>query len=166
VTVPDRKEPLHLRQLQAVEGTTVLRGDLVVETTKIAYSSSGDGGETRNILTVDIPTGKATWLFPTHGQVIEINYSLLLDRKTLADVLLVKALRDGKQEPEGRVVITDPTARRSFVVAEHVTSLDSASLVNGVATIVCQRGGRYVVITADPLALAKLTEREIAIPQL
>jgi hypothetical protein len=35
-----------------------------------------------------------------------------------------------------------------------------------VATIVCQRSARYVVITADPLALVKLTEREITIPQL
>jgi hypothetical protein len=173
VAAPDQKEHLHLRPLQAVEGTTVLRGDLVVETGKVMYSSSGDAGQTRNILTIDIPTGKATWLFPTHGQVVETTYRLEQDEKTpqderkpLADVFLVKALRDGNQEPQGRIVIIDPTARRSAVVAEHVTSLDSASVINGAATIVCQRGGRYVVITADPLALVKLTEREVSIPQL
>jgi hypothetical protein len=167
VAATAQKEQLHLRPLQRVEETTVLRADLVEEQKSSSYLSKGGSSRTRNVLSVDIPSGKASWLFPTHGQIVETSYTLFREeQKTLADVSFVKALHEGMRDSDGRVVIIDPTARRSVVVAEHVTNLDSASVANGVATIVCQRGAHYVVITADPLALVKLTEREITIPQL
>ena len=170
--VKEKEEQLQLGNLEAVAGTNVLQANLTVVSRKGSFGSSDyDAGDIRNVLTLDATTGAAKWMFPTHAQVIraktlEKDGPDSTDHSTILDVRFARAIRKGQVEREGRLIVSDPSAARVVTIAEHVNDLDDVTLVNGNAVIVCQRNNHYVLITVDPKTLAKLSERDVAIPKL
>lgn len=174
--VKEKQEELRLGNLAAVAGTNVLQANLTVVDRKSSFSSydgsdGSDGGDIRNVLTLDATTGAAKWMFPTHAQVIrtktlEKSGPDSSDRAEILDVRFARPIRNGKVESEGRLIVSDPSAARVVTIAEHVNDLDDVTLVNGNAVIVCQRGNHYVLISVNPVTLAKIGERTVDIPKL
>jgi hypothetical protein len=164
---------LSLGEVVLVEGTTVLRGDLVVRRSDAGFSSGSGYSETRNILFVESQTNAARWLLPDHNHVITAHSDVAIrteDRRSgrpVATVALVKQAHTDLAVTEGTLLIFDPSGVRVQTVAEGVREIHTATLDgDGRIILLFERRRKYVLATFDASSLDKKDEHEVAVPPL
>jgi hypothetical protein len=124
---------LFLGQASLVQGTTVMRADLLLRQDGGGFSSSGYA-ETRNMLFVDPSETDSRWLLPDdkhviveHSDVIKKEPDHQADR-TVATVALVKAVDVDRQTGKGRLVLFGPSGRPLTEVADGVRAMHVMSI--------------------------------------
>jgi hypothetical protein len=173
LTAGDVGEDLFLGEVALVEGTTVLRGDLVVRRSGAGFSSGSGYSETRNILFVESHTNTARWLLPDHNHVITAHPDVAIrteDRRAgrpVATVALVKQAQTDLAVTEGTLLIFDPSGTRVQTVADGVREIHTATLDDdGRVILLFERRRKYVLATFDASSLEKREEHEVAVPKV
>jgi hypothetical protein len=170
----DSGERLFLAQVAVVEGTTILRGELVAQRSGSGFSSgSGGYSETRNILFVDNQSHPARWLLPDDDHVITTHPDVTTraqDGRTahpLASLALVKPAHADLEAADGTLLLFDPTGRNIQTIADGVRELHSAVLdAEGRITLLFERRRKYVLASFDAASLEKKEEHEVTVPAL
>jgi hypothetical protein len=170
VAAPDSSAHLSLGRAVLVPGTDVMRADLTVNREGKSLSSSGYN-ETRNILFINPSQGEAHWLLPDNDHVIWESSDVPdeKDPKTkriIATAALVKPAIDRPDTVNGRLLLFEPSGKKTVDVANDVREIHVASLFGGELTILYERERRLVLAAFDPGSLAKKREQKIEVPQL
>jgi hypothetical protein len=162
---------LFLGQASLVQGTMVMRADLLLRQEGGSFSSGGYG-ETRNILFVDPAETEARWLLPddkhvivAHSDVTRMEPDRQADR-TVATVALVKAVDVDRQTGKGRLLLFGPPGRPLTEAADGVRAMHVAQLSGDQITVLYERDRQLVVATFDAATLAKRREQVMSIPVL
>jgi hypothetical protein len=156
------KNVLRLGGLAQIEGTTVFRASLTSRKGGgVEFSSSGGyENETHNILFIDAADGNARWLLPSNHELItfDTNVSGNDTKGPIATVVLVDT---------GRLLLFDPAAKHINEVATGVHDVDGVTLMSGgPIAVLYESNRRYHLATFDRASLAKISEREVNVPQL
>jgi hypothetical protein len=172
--IADPKERLYLGPLKRVEGTDVLRAELLAARHGLGVSSGGYGTDTRNILYFDSDSNTARWLLPDSSRVISDETVLWSDvddesktRRQLAVVVLVKMKADDSELGTGVLRIMDPEARRTRDISEGVRAVSHASMSgDNSITLIFERNRKYVRTIIDGRSFEPKSEVEVAVPEL
>lgn len=172
VVVSDGGGPdLVLRRAGVVEGTDVMRAELVVYLPGAGFSSGGNT-EVRNILFVGAGESTARWLLPDHGHVIAEQQDVHSPdeeprkNRTVATVVLVKKQGTAMETVEGRLLLFDPSGRNIVEVANGVRTMHAAAISDDEVTVLFERDRRLHLARFTPVSLARLHEQAIDVPQL
>lgn len=171
--VANTGEKLYLGPVRAVEGSRVLRGELLAPPQGLGMGSSGYSAVTRNILYLDIGSTEARWLLPDSGHVISEEATVWLEnqdttaRRQVAGLALVKPNTADLHFAAGTLLIFDASGRQVTAVAEGVRALNHASLVDNHRILVLyERGRRYVRAIIDAQSLKVTSVDDISVPEL
>ncbi len=156
---------LTLRGFELVPGTDVFRAALTEES-----SGLSSGYSTRNFLFVE-PSGKARWLLPDNGHVLDehtvVPPGASRDDQELPPVALVVLARpDAAEQKGGDVYLCDPAGRRVQRIADQVEEVRGVTLATGDVAILYERKGGYVISRYDLAAFTKSGEVSIQVPKL
>jgi hypothetical protein len=168
----DAKSDLYLGPLTRVEGSDVLRGELLAHRGGLGIGSGSYGTETRNILYLDTHSAKARWLLEDSGHVIAKEISVWTEepgsteRRQVAVLALVKPLTSDIAVVAGTLLIFDPEGRRISTVAEDVRALDHASLIDDEnIQVLFARRRMYVRSVIDAHSFKVSNENEVSVPE-
>jgi hypothetical protein len=169
----DPRDHLYLGPMSRIEGSDVLRAELLAPRQEAGLSSGGYGTETRNIMFLDARTNEARWLLPdasriiTDETVVWAGEERSRDRRQIAVVLLAKPKGVDREVDVGTLLILEPQGRTIRTVAEGVRTLSHASLADDHdILIVYERGRRYVRSIIDAASFATRSEGEVSVPEL
>ena len=170
----DPSERLYLGPLKRVEGTSVLRAELLAGRQGVALGSGGYGTETRNILYFEPHSNIARWLLPDSSSVVSDETVVWAeeeresgDRRQLAVVTLVKKKGADSELDVGTLMIMDPEGRNSQVVSDGVRALSHAALTDDDRiTLIFERQRKYVRAVIDRRSLKLESEVEVSVPAL
>jgi len=170
----DSGERLFLGQVEPVEGTTVMRGELIAHRSGAGFGSgSGDYAQTRNIIFVDSESQPARWLLPDDDHVITAHPDVTTrppDGRTarvVATLAVVKTADADLEAAEGVLLLFDPAGRNIVTVADGVRELHSAALdAEGRITLLFERRRKYVIAAFNADSLEKKQEHEVIVPPL
>jgi len=165
----DEMAELSLTRAAALEGTSVMRAQLVRNGEGAKFGSSGDTTEIRNILFIEPGDKSARWLLPDNDHVIDESLDAERDtgkKQTVATAVLVKPLAGGRGPDTGRLLLFDLPGRRIVEVANEVQEIQVASFTGDELTILYKRDRRLVLATFDPATFAKHREQPVDVPQL
>jgi hypothetical protein len=162
---------LFLGQASLVQGTMVMRADLLLHQEGGGFSSSGYA-ETRNVLFVDPTETDARWLLPDDKHVI-VEHSDVIKKepdnqagRTVATVALVKAVDVDRQTGKGRLLLFGPSGRPLTEVADGVRAMHVAQLSGDQITVLYERDRQLVVAMFDVATLGKRREQVLSVPVL
>ncbi len=166
-------EQLYLGQVVQIAGTDTLRGELLASGSGKGLGSSGYGSDVRNVLFLDGQSKTARWLLPDSRHVISQSIDVRASdegssaSQPIAEVLLIKAIGSDAEADIGRLMLLDPTGQMVTTISEGVRAVNHAQLsLEGHITVLYERNRKYVLATFDASSLAKLSEDELAVPQL
>jgi len=168
----DASRQLFLQRATTIEGTNVMRAQLVLngEAAKFGSGSSGDRTEIRNILFIEPGEKAARWLLPDNDHVIDDSLDAAekdaTATRTIATAALVKPQVDGQVTDKGRLVLFDLPGKKVVEVAGGVQEIQIASVTGGELTILYKQDRRLVLAAFDAGTLAKRREQQIEVPQL
>ena len=167
------EEKLYLGPMRTVEGTQVLRGELLAPRERLGVGSGGYSPDTRNILYLDIGSTEGRWLLPDSARVISdeaIVWSEKPDaaaRQQVACLALVKPNTADREVAEGTLLIFDASGRRLTTVADGVRALNHASLLDADTILVLyEHGRRYVRAMIDAHSLEVTSVQDVSVPEL
>jgi len=171
--VTDASDKLYLGPVHAVEGSDVLRGDLLARDDMLGIGSSGYRAETRNILYLDTQSTEARWLLPDSARIIAEETTVwsadesARSRRPIAQLALVKPKTADLELAVGALLIFDPSGRRLTTVAEGVRVLNHASLLDHDTILVLyERGRRYARALVDARTFEVKGVHDVAVPEL
>jgi len=172
--VANTDEKLYLGRMQTVEGSRVLRGELLAPRREFGIGSgSYNNSETRNILYLDIGSTEARWLLPDSTRIIAEEAIVWSDtqeastRQQVANLALVKPNSPDLQLAEGALLVFDPAGRYVITVADGVRALNHASLMdNDTILVVYERAHRYVRAILDAHSLEVRGVQDVTVPEL
>lgn len=165
------KLQLSLTRATTVEGTKVMRAQLVRNGEGAKFGSSGDTTEIRNILFIEPGETSARWLLPDNDHVIDESLDAAEEKDTsarqnIATAVLVKPLADGREADTGRLLLFDLPGKKIVEVANGVQEIQVASVTGNELTILYKRDRRLVLAVFDRATFAKQREQQIDVPQL
>jgi len=169
VTGPNAKSDLVLSRASIVEGTQVMRAELQRSPGEVKFSS-GYNSETRNILFIEPGQKAAHWLLPDNDHIV-VDSSDITDReesnekRVVVTAVLVKSATQSPESALGKLLLFDPPGKRIVAVADHVRTIQVASIKGGELSILYERDKRLFLDVFDAQSIAKLREQEIAVPQ-
>jgi len=172
--VANTAERLYLGPMKTVEGSRVLRGELLAPRKEFGIGSGGySGSETRNILYLDIDSTEARWLLPDSSGIIADEATVWSEaqeastRQQVANLALVKPKSPDLQLAEGALLIFDPAGRHVITVADGVRALNHASLVdNDTILVLYERAHHYVRAMLDAHSLEVRKVEDVSVPEL
>jgi hypothetical protein len=170
VAGPDSKLDLVLGQATIVEGTQVMRAELQ-RFAAGANFSSGSNSETRNILFIEPGQKAAHWLLPDNEHIVADSSDIRdetesKEKKVVVTAVLVKSTAESPESAFGKLLIFDPPGKMIVEVADHVRTIQVASIKGGELSLLYERDRRLFLNVFDLHSLAKLREQEIDVPQL
>jgi len=145
-----------------VSNTRFVRIDLNATVPEVAMSSS-ERVQVRNLLTIDMLSGVARWLLPTHQQKIAEREDVgETNEAPIATVVRVAPLDDNGDDT---LYVTDPSGEHVRQVATHVSSI-TGEVKSGASeiSIIYESHGRYHCLKYDTAAFAAHGDHEIVIP--
>jgi hypothetical protein len=154
-----------------VEGTNILRADLVVYRPGAGFSSGGYS-ETRNILFIAPGETAARWLLADHQHVITDTQDVVRHEeqpkanRAVATAVLVKKRGPTPETVGGRLLLFDPAGRNIVEVADGVRTMHAATLSGGEVAVLFERDRRLFLVTFAPDSLVKHREQQMEVPQL
>jgi len=169
------KKALRLGDLTHIEGTTVFRAELTSQRRGMEFSSSsGYATETRNVLLIDLSDGSARWLLPSDKELVAFEIAVPepshvddASKPPVARVALIKPYSENPDNADGRLLLLDPIAAQIHEVATGVHAVDGAALTpNGHIAVLFESNRTYRLALFDHSSLAKISEREVNVPQL
>jgi hypothetical protein len=164
-------EDLVLGRASVIEGTNIMRAELVVYRSGAGFSSGGYS-ETRNILFITPGEQATRWLLPDHDHVISETHDVVQHEeppkasKTLATAVLVKKRGPALQTVGGRLMLFNPSGTNIVEIADGVRTMHAATLSGGEIAVLFERDRRLSLATFDPQSLAKHHEQQMDVPQL
>jgi hypothetical protein len=170
VAGPNAKSDLVLGRASVVEGTQVMRAELQRFQGEVKYSS-GYNSETRNILFIEPGRKVAHWLLPDNDHIVVDSSDITDEReahekRTVVTAVLVKPANESPERTVGKLILFDPPGKRIVEVADHVRTIQVASINGGELSILYERDKRLFLDVFDPQSVAKLREQEIEVPKL
>jgi hypothetical protein len=162
---------LVLGRASVVQGTNMMRAELVVYRPGAGFSSGGYS-ETRNILLIEPGDAAARWLLPDHDHVIAEHSDVVKHEdepktsSTVATVVLVKMRGAALEAAGGRLLLFGPSGKNIVEVADGVRTMHAATLTHGDLTVLFERDRRLFLVSFDPESLAKRHEQQMEVPQL
>jgi len=172
VTGPNAKPDLVLSRASVVQGTQVMRAELQRFSGEAKFSS-GYNSETRNILFIEPGQKAAHWLLPDNDHVI-VGSSDIADqdqkesgeKRVIVTAILVKSATESPEIALGRLLLFDPAGKRIVEVADHVRTIQVATINRGELSVLYVRDKRLFLDVYDPQSIGKLREQEIEVPQI
>ena len=170
VADPNTKLDLVLSRASVVEGTQVMRAELQRFAGEAKFSS-GYASETRNILFIEPGQKAAHWLLADNDHIV-VDSSDITEQKepnekqVVVTAALVKSATETPESAIGKLLLFDPPGKRIVEVADHVRTIQVASIKGGELSILYERDKRLFLDVFDPRSIAKLREQEIEVPQL
>lgn len=170
VAGPLAKLDLVLSRACIVEGTQVMRAELQRFPGEVKFSS-GYSSETRNILFIEPGQKAAHWLLPENDHIVVDTSDIAAQRepnekRVIATAVLVKSASESPENATGKLLLFDPPGKRIVEVADHVRTIQVASISGGELSILYERDRRLFLDVFDPQSIVKLREQEIEVPQL
>ena len=162
---------LVLGRASVVQGTTMMRAELVVYRSGKGFSSGGYS-EIRNILFIEPGDTTARWLLSDHDHVIAENSDVVKHEdepktsSTVATAVLVKKRGLDLEAAGGRLLLFDPSGKSVVEVADGVRTVHAATLLDDDVAVLFERDRRLVLVTFDSKSLAKRREQQMEVPQL
>jgi hypothetical protein len=172
IPVANVKSDLILGRASVVSGTQVMRAELQRSLGEAKFSSgSGYGSEVRNILFIEPGQKTAHWLLADNDQIVSDSSDITEQKdpnksRVLVTVVLVKSAPPAPEGTTGRLLVFDPPGTKIIEVADHVRTIQVASMEGDKLNILYERDKHLFLIVFDPHSLAKLGEQEIEVPQL
>jgi hypothetical protein len=170
VSGTNAKSDLVLSRASVVEGTQVMRAELQRFPGEAKFSS-GYSSETRNILFIEPGQKAAHWLLTDNDHIV-VDSSDITDQKepnekrVVVTAVLVKSATESPENAVGKLLLFDPPGKRIVEVADHVRTIQVASIKGGELSILYERNKRLFLDVFDPQSIGKLREQEIEVPQL
>ena len=171
--VADPSQELYLGPVRSIEGTDMLRGELLAPGHGLGISSGGYSSETHNILFLEPRSTKAHWLLPDSARVISEEVTIWAHeqdaktRRRVAELALVKPMSADLQLAEGVLIIFDPVGGQVTTVAEGVRTLNHASLLDADSILaVYERGRRYVRAMINVHTFKVEDVQDVSVPEL
>jgi hypothetical protein len=168
----DTKSDLVLSRASIVAGTQVMRAELQRYPGEVKFSSgSGYNSETRNILFIEPDQKTAHWLLPDNDHVV-LDSSDITEQKdsnknrVVVTAVLVKPVTTSPESATGKLLLFDPPGTKIVEVADHVRTIQVASIEGGELRVLYEREKRLFLDVFDSHSIAKLREQEIEVPQL
>src|SRR6516225_3656097 len=161
VAGPNEKSQLVLSRASIVQGTQVMRAEL--QRGREAKFSSGYSSETRNILFIDPGEKTAHWLLQDNDHVI-VDSSDISDQKApdekrvIVTAVLVKSATDSPENALGKLLLFDPAGKRIIEVADHVRTIQVATITRGELSLLYERDKHLVLDVYEPQSIAKIRE--------
>jgi len=172
VTGPNAKPDLVLSRASVVQGTQVMRAELQ-RFSGGAKFSSGYNSETRNILFIEPGQKAVRWLLPDNDHIIvgssDINdqdHKESGEKQVIVTAVLVKSATESPESALGRLLLFDPAGKRIVEVADHVRTIQVATINRGELDVLYERDKRLFLDVYDPQSIGKLREQEIEVPQI
>jgi len=177
VGAPNSKVNLSLGAVMLVQGTNVIRADLIKSEGSGSLSSKS-GYEVRNILFIEPGEKAARWLLTDNDHRLMHSTDIRPEvqgstRSTgveataplIATVVLVESPQYS-ENPVGRLLLFDPTGKKVTEIADNVRRIDLAAFFEGHVRVLYEQNRKLVLTGFDPDSLAKLAEQQVEIPQL
>jgi hypothetical protein len=103
-------------------------------------------------------------LLPSDNEVITFDSNVGENQsKPIATVVLARPQGGG----DGRMLLLDPVAKHVGEIASGVHDVDGVTLMhNGAIAVLYESNRRYHLATFDRASLAKISERDVNVPQL
>ncbi len=166
----DAKLDLVLSRASVVEGTQVMRAELQRFPGEAKFSS-GYSSETRNILFIEPGQKAAHWLLNDNDHIL-VDSSDITDekepneRRVVVTAVLVKSATESPESAAGKLLLFDPPGKKIIELADHVRTIQVASIKGGELSVLYERDKRLFLDVFDPQSMGKLREQEIEVPQL
>lgn len=170
VVGPNAKSDLVLSRASVVVGTQVMRAQLQRFPGEVKFSS-GYNSETRNILFIEPGQKAAHWLLPDNNHIVEDSSDITdqkesVEKRVVVTAVLVKSATEPPESATGKLLLFDPPGKTIVEVADHVRTIQVASIKGGELSVLYERDKRLFLDVFDPRSIAKLREQEIEVPQL
>jgi hypothetical protein len=170
VAGPNVKSDLVLSRASFVEGTQVMRAELHRFPGEVKFSS-GYSSETRNILFIEPGQKAAHWLLSDNEHIVVDSSDITEqtasnEKRVVVTAVLVKSATEPSESAFGKLLLFDPAGKKIVEVADHVRTIQVASIKAGELSILYERDKRLFLDGFDPQSMAKLREQEIEVPQL
>jgi len=136
-----------------------------------AKFSSGYSSETRNILFIEPGQKAAHWLLNDNDHIL-VDSSDITDekepneRRVVVTAVLVKSATESPESAAGKLLLFDPPGKKIIELADHVRTIQVASIKGGELSVLYERDKRLFLDVFDPQSMGKLREQEIEVPQL
>jgi hypothetical protein len=88
------------------------------------------------------------------------------EKRVVVTAVLVKSATEPSESAFGKLLLFDPACKKIVEVADHVRTIQVASIKAGELSILYERDKRLFLDGFDPQSMAKLHEQEIEVPQL
>jgi hypothetical protein len=168
VATSEGKSDLVLGRSSVVQGTSMMRAELVAQSAGESLSSGGYS-ETRNMLFIAPGDAAARWLLPDHDHVITAHFDVVKQEdqpkaSIVATLVLVKSA--ALDAAGGRLLLFGPSGRKIVEVADGVRTIHAADLIGGDVTVLFERDRRLFLVSFDPESLTKRHEQQMEVPQL
>ena len=164
VAAEKEEEKLTLQAPQQVNGTHIMRADLVAERAGRGLGSYKDSAEIRNVLFIELATGATRWLLPDHQNRVTGLTDIYAagdygQKAPIATVALI--------EPAGGLLLFAPEGAPVSVVSNGVHTINTATAVSDKEfVIVFERSGGYVLARFDASTRQKIAEQPLNVPKL